>query len=113
MALNLFATLLFLLAAGLLYGSTGTLNMGDLALIVRAGETAPGTTAALFLVLPSFAIKAALFPVFGWLPATYHVPLMAVSALFAGLLTKVGVYALIRLVTLLWPEYGPAHEALL
>ncbi|MEE4461496.1 proton-conducting transporter membrane subunit [Azotobacter chroococcum] len=113
MALNLFATLLFLFAAGLVYGSTGTLNMGDLALIVRAGETAPGTTAALFLMLLSFAIKAALFPVFGWLPATYHVPLMAVSALFAGLLTKVGVYALIRLVTLLWPEYGPAHEALL
>jgi len=113
MTLNLFATLMFLLAAALVYGSTGTLNMGDLALIVRSGATAPGTDAALLLMLLSFAIKAALFPLFGWLPATYHIPLVAVSAMFAGLLTKVGVYALIRLVTLLWPGHGPGHEVLL
>ncbi|MBU1331858.1 MAG: Na+/H+ antiporter subunit D [Gammaproteobacteria bacterium] len=111
--LNLFATLLFLLAAGLIYGSSGTLNMGQLAVMVRAGEAPPGTTPALLLMLLSFSIKAALFPVFGWLPATYHVAYTAVSAMFAGLLTKVGVYALIRLVTLLWPEYGLIHEGLL
>lgn len=111
--LNLFATLLFLLAAGMIYGSSGTLNMGQLALLVRAGEAPPGTTPALLLMLLSFSIKAALFPVFGWLPATYHVAFTAVSAMFAGLLTKVGVYALIRLVTLLWPDYGLVHEVLL
>lgn len=111
--LNLFATLLFLLAAGLIYGSSGTLNMGQLALLVRSGEAPPGTTPALLLMLLSFSIKAALFPVFGWLPATYHVAFTAVSAMFAGLLTKVGVYALIRLVTLLWPDYGLVHEVLL
>jgi multicomponent Na+:H+ antiporter subunit D len=111
--LNLFATLLFLLAAGMIYGSSGTLNMGQLALLVRSGEAPPGTTPALLLMLLSFSIKAALFPVFGWLPATYHVAFTAVSAMFAGLLTKVGVYALIRLVTLIWPDYGLVHEVLL
>ncbi len=112
-ALNLFATLIFLLSAGLVYGASGTLNMGELAMIMRSGEAPPGVTPALLLMLLSFAIKAALFPVFGWLPATYHVALTAVSAMFAGLLTKVGVYALIRLVTLLWPEHGLPHQLLL
>ncbi|XLX41790.1 proton-conducting transporter membrane subunit [Ectopseudomonas mendocina] len=112
-ALNLFATLIFLLAAGLVYGASGTLNMGELAMIMRSGEAPAGVTPALLLMLLSFAIKAALFPVFGWLPATYHVALTAVSAMFAGLLTKVGVYALIRLVTLLWPEHGLPHQLLL
>ncbi|MBG0838627.1 proton-conducting transporter membrane subunit [Ectopseudomonas toyotomiensis] len=112
-ALNLFATLIFLLSAGLVYGASGTLNMGELAVIMRSGEAPPGVTPALLLMLLAFAIKAALFPVFGWLPATYHVALTAVSAMFAGLLTKVGVYALIRLVTLLWPEYGLPHQLLL
>jgi multicomponent Na+:H+ antiporter subunit D len=112
-ALNLFATLIFLLAAGLVYGASGTLNMGELAVIMRSGEAPPGVTPALLLMLLSFAIKAALFPVFGWLPATYHVALTAVSAMFAGLLTKVGVYALIRMVTLLWPEHGLPHQLLL
>lgn len=112
-ALNLFATLIFLLSAGLVYGASGTLNMGELAMIMRSGEAPAGVTPALLLMLLSFAIKAALFPVFGWLPATYHVALTAVSAMFAGLLTKVGVYALIRLVTLLWPEHGLPHQLLL
>ena len=112
-ALNLFATLIFLLSAGLVYGASGTLNMGELAVIMRSGEAPPGVTPALLLMLLSFAIKAALFPVFGWLPATYHVALTAVSAMFAGLLTKVGMYALIRLVTLLWPEHGLPHQLLL
>lgn len=112
-ALNLFATLIFLLAAGMVYGASGTLNMGELAVMMRSGEAPPGVTPALLLMLLSFAIKAALFPVFGWLPATYHVALTAVSAMFAGLLTKVGVYALIRLVTLLWPEQGLPHNLLL
>src|SRR5690606_16136469 len=49
-----------------------------------------------------FGIKAAMFPLFFWLPASYHTPPAAVSAVFAGLLTKVGVYALIRVFTLLF-----------
>ncbi|AWI77064.1 Na+/H+ antiporter subunit D [Parazoarcus communis] len=111
--LNLIATLMFLLAAGLVYGSAGTLNMAELAALFAAGDTPPGVQAPLVLMLLAFSIKAALFPVFGWLPASYHVAWTPVSALFAGLLTKVGVYALIRLVTLLWPDAGLVHEVLL
>jgi len=111
--LNLVATMMFLLAAGLLYGASGSLNMAELARLF-ASDTVPATAnAAVGLMLVAFSIKAALFPVFGWLPASYHVAWTPVSALFAGLLTKVGVYALIRLVTLLWPDSGIAHEVLL
>jgi multicomponent Na+:H+ antiporter subunit D len=113
MALNLVATFVFLLAAGLVYGSTGTLNMGELALLFRGGHAPAAATLAVVLMLVSFSVKAALFPVFGWLPASYHVAWTPVSAMFAGLLTKVGVYTLIRMVTLLWPEYGTAHYVLL
>src|SRR3712207_6244386 len=60
------------------------------------------TVAMLFLV--AFGIKAAVFPLFFWLPASYHTPPVAVSAIFAGLLTKVGVYALIRVFTLLFVQ---------
>jgi multicomponent Na+:H+ antiporter subunit D len=60
------------------------------------------------LFLTAFGIKAGLFPLFFWLPASYHTPPAAVGALFAGLLTKVGVYAMIRVFTLLFPD--PANS---
>jgi multicomponent Na+:H+ antiporter subunit D len=111
--LNLVATMMFLLAAGMLYGASGSLNMALLAQAFAAGEVPATAHAAVVLMLTAFSIKAALFPVFGWLPASYHVAWTPVSALFAGLLTKVGVYALIRIVTLFWPDAGIAHEVLL
>ncbi|SHI19285.1 Na+/H+ antiporter subunit D [Ferrimonas marina] len=100
--LNLISTLFFLLAIGLLYGATGTLNLADLHTKAAA---LPGATAALLtaMFLFAFAIKSALFPVFAWLPASYHTLPSGVVALFAALLTKVGVYALIRLFTLVFP----------
>jgi multicomponent Na+:H+ antiporter subunit D len=100
--LNLLSSAIFLAAVGVLYGVAGTLNMADLALAVQRG-TAPGlvtTLACLFLV--AFGIKAAVFPLFFWLPASYHTPPVAVSAIFAGVLTKVGVYALLRAFTLVF-----------
>ena len=111
--LNLVATMMFLLAAGMLYGASGSLNMALLAQAFAADEVPATAHAAVVLMLTAFSIKAALFPVFGWLPASYPVAWTPVSALFAGLLTKVGVYALIRLVTLFWPDAGIAHEVLL
>ena len=99
--LNLISSSFFLAACGILYGQTGTLNMADLALTAR--EMRPElltVTAMLFLV--AFGLKAAIFPLFFWLPASYHTPPVAVSAIFAGLLTKVGVYALIRVFTLIF-----------
>ncbi len=102
--LNLISTVLFLMGIGLLYGLTGTLNMADLHLAVKAldNDTLVTTTAVIFII--AFGIKAAAFPLFFWLPASYHTPSFSVSAVFAGLLTKVGVYAMIRLFTLIFTE---------
>jgi multicomponent Na+:H+ antiporter subunit D len=112
--LNLVSSTLFLTALGILYGLAGTLNMADLA--ERLGEidrpALVATVAVMFIV--TFGIKAAMFPLFFWLPASYHTPPVAVSALFAGLLTKVGVYALIRTFTLLFvDDAGFTHTLLL
>ena len=67
--------------------------------------------AVLFVI--AFSIKAGLFPLFFWLPASYHTPPAAVGAVFAGLLTKVGVYALMRIFTLLFQGAPPALFTLL
>jgi multicomponent Na+:H+ antiporter subunit D len=101
--LNLIATVAFLTGVGLLYGATGALNMADLhgKLIGRGLET-PILVSAAFLIF-AFGAKAALFPLYFWLPASYHTPSFATSALFAALLTKVGVYALLRVFTLVYP----------
>ncbi len=112
--LNLLASALFLAAVGILYGVTGTLNMADLARKLSA-VAEPGTMTALaMLFLMAFGIKAAVFPLFFWLPASYHTPPVAVSAVFAGLLTKVGVYALIRVFTLIFvADAGYTHTLIL
>ncbi|WP_420642688.1 Na+/H+ antiporter subunit D [Candidatus Leptofilum sp.] len=99
--LNLMASAIFLAAAGILYGVAGSLNMADLAMRLRTAPPGVVTTLAM-MFLVAFGIKAALFPLFSWLPAAYHTPPTAVSAIFAGLLTKVGVYAIIRVFTLLF-----------
>ncbi len=112
-ALNLLASALFLSATGILYGIAGTLNFADLSRVLTTAD--PGIlnlVAVLFGV--AFGIKAGLFPLFFWLPASYHTPPVPVSALFAGLLTKVGVYVLIRVFTLLFvQDPGWTHRILL
>ncbi len=100
--LNLVSSALFLAAIAVLYGLTGTLNLADLARKLDGMSQTATVTAVGMLFLVAFGIKAAVFPLFFWLPASYHTPPGAVSALFAGLLTKVGVYALIRVFTLLF-----------
>ncbi len=111
--LNLVSTILFLSGIGLLYGVTGTLNMADLHFAVQQADAGLVTViATMFLV--GFGIKSAVFPLFFWLPASYHTPAFAVSAVFAGLLTKVGVYALIRMFTLVFTQdVGFTHGILL
>ncbi|MBL0943380.1 MAG: Na+/H+ antiporter subunit D [Hydrogenophaga sp.] len=100
--LNLLVTTLFLLGVGLLYGLTGTLNMADLArsLPQVQNQGLVATLAVLFLL--AFGAKAAVFPLFFWLPAAYHTSSAPVVAIFAALLTKVGVYALLRCFTLVF-----------
>lgn len=116
-ALNLISSAMFLSALGLLYGIAGTLNMADLAQKFASNPPteSPGlVTAVALLFMIAFGIKAAVFPLFFWLPASYHTPPVVVSALFAGLLTKVGVYALIRVFTLIFvQDIGYTHTLLL
>ena len=111
--INLIASSIFLTALGLLYGVTGTLNMAELARIWPAVGTAGLHTVLALLFVIAFSIKAGLFPLFFWLPASYHTPPAAIGAVFAGLLTKVGVYALIRVFTLLFHGESPAIFTLL
>jgi multicomponent Na+:H+ antiporter subunit D len=105
---SLVASTLFVTALALLYSATGTVNMADLA--VRLGELPPGVrTAFAVLLLVVFGIKAAVFPLFFWLPDSYPIAPSPITAVFAGLLTKVGVYAMVRTQLLLFtPSTRPA-----
>jgi multicomponent Na+:H+ antiporter subunit D len=112
-ALNLVSSAVFLAAAGITYGAVGTLNFADLAQRLAALPH-PGTARTLaVLLLVAFGVKAAIFPLFFWLPASYHTPPVAVTTLFSALLTKVGVFALIRLFTLTVPLDGALQPLLL
>ncbi|MBB3678186.1 multicomponent Na+:H+ antiporter subunit D [Modestobacter versicolor] len=100
---SLLSSLLFLAAIALVYASTGTVNMAQLA--VRVAELPEGTQLLLqSMLLIAFCIKAAVFPLSAWLPDSYPTAPAPVTAVFAGLLTKVGVYAIIRTQTLLFPD---------
>lgn len=116
--LNLVSSAILLSAVGIVYGLTGTLNMAHVATrlpeVCAPQDGSPGhggfVTAVAMMFLVAFGIKSAAFPMFFWLPASYHTPPSAVSAVFAGLLTKVGVYGLIRVFTLLFVhDVGYTH----
>jgi multicomponent Na+:H+ antiporter subunit D len=105
LALNLMGSTLFLVAAGLLYGATGSLNMAHLSVLTATADGAPGAVvkiAALLLVVV-FGFKAALFPLSFWLPDGYPVPPPAVSAFFGGVATKLGIYSMMRVFPLVFP----------
>ena len=95
LALNLFGTMLLLIGIGLVYGVTGHLNYGALS-EAAAAVPPPLLLAVLGALSLAFLVKAGAFPLFAWLPASYHTLPAPVLALFAGLLTKVGVYAVLR-----------------
>ena len=99
---SLTSSLIFLAAIGLIYAATGTVNMAQLA--VRLQHLPAGIQLLLqSMLLVAFGIKAAVFPLSAWLPDSYPTAPAPVTAVFAGLLTKVGVYAIIRTQTLLFP----------
>ena len=91
------------LALGLLYGALGTLNMADIIGAAAKAEPAGDDLRSRRSCSLAFGIKAAAFPVNCWLPASYHTPPAVISALLGGLLTKVGVYALLRTLVMLLP----------
>ncbi|MCS6926830.1 MAG: Na+/H+ antiporter subunit D [Candidatus Binatia bacterium] len=111
--LNLISSTFFLTAVGILYGITGTLNLADLSRVLSSEPQPDLTLTVAMLFLVAFGIKAAVFPLFFWLPAAYHTPPVAVTALFSGLLTKVGVYASMRVFTLLFMPQGNSIRLLL
>ena len=101
--MNLLESTLLVAAIALVYASTGTVNMALIA--ERMGDVPEGVRYALqFLLLIAFGMKAAIFPLFFWLPDSYPTAASPVTAVFAGLLTKIGVYALIRVETLIFPS---------
>ncbi|MGC9423146.1 MAG: Na+/H+ antiporter subunit D [Vibrio sp.] len=112
--LNLLSSALFLSAVGLLYAYAGTLNMADLGSKLAESDNTGVVTVISLLFLVAFGIKAAAFPLFFWLPASYHTPPVAISAVFAGLLTKVGVYALYRVFSVIFiGDIAFTHHTLL
>ncbi|MFE2438210.1 Na+/H+ antiporter subunit D [Streptomyces sp. NPDC059409] len=102
--ISLFSSVLFLIAIAMTYAVAGTVNLAQLSL--RLQEVPLGVRTLLeAMLLTVFAIKAAVFPLAAWLPDSYPTAPAPVTAVFAGLLTKVGVYSMLRTQTLLFPGH--------
>lgn len=102
LVVSLLSSLIFLVAIAMVYAAAGTVNMADLS--NKLAELPPGVVATIqALLLVAFGIKAAVFPMYMWLPDSYPSAPAPATAVFAGLLTKVGIYAIIRVQTLLFP----------
>lgn len=101
-SMNLLASIIFLTGIGILYGLTGSLNMADLSIqVAKVEERSLVQITAVFFIV-GFGMKSAVFPLYFWLPSSYHTPPSAITAAFGGLLTKLGIYALIRTFTLIF-----------
>lgn len=112
-AINLVGSALFLCAAGLAYALLGTLNLADMAGRARelVGDPRLDVLAALLLLV--FGIKAGLFPLYYWLPHSYPTLPTPLAAIYSGMLTKVGIYAILRLLgTVLPHEMTFLHQGL-
>lgn len=108
--INIFGSVLFLCVCAFCYGLLGTLNFAEMAVRSTAMLGDPRLTALGALLLLVVALKAGLFPLYYWLPISYPVLPPALAAFYAGMLTKVGVYVLIRLFgTILPPELTGLH----
>lgn len=107
-AINQLGGALFVVAVGLVYATVGTLNLADLAARTAAleGSRAAIVTAVSMILLVVFALKSASFPLFIWLPDSYPVVPAGVNGYFAGLLTKVGIYSLLRVFVMTFQQPG-------
>jgi multicomponent Na+:H+ antiporter subunit D len=112
-AVNMIGSALFISACGLAYGLFGTLNFADIAVRAQAMPGDPRIQALGLLLLVVFGIKAGLFPLYYWLPNSYPTLPLPLAALFSGILTKVGVYVLLRVFgTVLPHDLTFAHQLL-
>ncbi|MFD1018838.1 Na+/H+ antiporter subunit D [Thalassobacillus hwangdonensis] len=100
--LNLFSSMLFVTTISFLYSMLGTVNMAQLGERIQQVEDQGTLTIIGILLFFVFATKAAIFPLYYWLPKSYIVPNPVVSALFGALLTKVGIYSIIRVFTVIF-----------
>ncbi|HJR66195.1 MAG TPA: proton-conducting transporter membrane subunit [Gemmatimonadaceae bacterium] len=101
-AMSMVGASFILIGIGLLYGETGTLDIAHLAATLVGREPTLTLSASAFMLLAGFALKAGLFPLFFWLPASYHTAPISVTAALAGLLTKVGFYACLRVLVVVF-----------
>jgi len=112
--LSMLGATFILTGVGLVVAETGTLDLVDLARTVADRELSLTLVSGGALMLVGFALKAGLFPLFFWLPASYHTAPISASAVFAGLLTKVGFYACMRvMVSLFGVGMLPGYPAIL
>lgn len=100
--INIFASALFIVGIAWIYSITGTMNMAHIAERVAELDQAGALNIVAIMLFIVFASKGALFPLYFWLPKSYYGPPAAIAALFGGLLTKVGIYAIIRTFTLIF-----------
>ena len=110
-ALSMLGATFMLVGIGLIYGETGTLDMADLSTVLAGRAPSVTLSVSAYLLLAGFVLKAGLFPLFFWLPASYHTAPISVGAALAGLLTKVAFYACLRVFVLVFglgARDGPA-----
>lgn len=105
-SMSMIGATFILLGIGFLYGEVGSLNIADLAERLAGRQPTVTLSAAGFLLLAGFALKTGIFPLFFWLPAAYHTAPITVLAALAGLLTKVGFYAALRVFVLIFDIAG-------
>ena len=101
--LNLIASAFFLLGVSLLYAQVGTVNMADLAEKIKLLGPTPLIVVTALVFVFVFSVKAAIFPMHLWLPSAHSISPTPISAILAGVLVKVGIYAIIRCATLIFP----------
>ncbi|MFD2759492.1 Na+/H+ antiporter subunit D [Lentibacillus juripiscarius] len=109
--INLFSSMLFVTAVAFIYGAVGTVNMAQIAQRVQEVDQQGILTTVGILLFFVFAVKAALFPLYYWMPNSYAAPNPVISALFGALLTKVGIYSIIRVFSLIFVhKTGLTHD---